>query len=263
MDTQKGYVAIPMGLEIYLQTSDPEIHAMIRRPQLEKISKFAGYVEETAGAEGLYWADRAVKASEFLREFAIPYLMVAGLLQAPVDGNTFKLEYFRPVNVNRVAQRGELYIWPSLTIMEEAPDKDEEVEFELEENAADVFAECLEIPREAIGLIAPAIMERRQIPFWKEGTYKATMERSLWMERKAEIMSVLPDEYFIYSSFPRCLPIPPPTIQYTRPPRVVCVPDGLDASIYRKLENCGWAVVKGKDPGARKEQSRCYAKHRP
>ncbi|MGI9862748.1 hypothetical protein SDD30_15330 [Moorella naiadis] len=260
-EDQQNYIAVPMGLEICLQTPDPEIYTTIRKPQKEKISKFASYVEETAGAEGLYWADRVVKASEYLRDFAIPYLMVAGLLQAPVDGNTFKLEYFRPLDVNKAIQKGDLYIWPSLTIMQGEPE--EEVEFELEEDAADVFADCLEIPREAIKLLVPVIMERRVIPFWQTDVYRDNMERSLWMEGKAEIMSILPDEYFINSSYPQYLPIPPPIIEFKLPSKIVHVPNNLDPSIYRKLENCGWVIIKEKDPGVKKERGNRHAENRP
>ncbi len=251
-------IAVPMGLEIYITSSDPELHTRIRGPQAEKIALFASFIETKAnGVGGVYWADRAVLARDYLMDMSIPYLMLAGLMKAPANFNVFKLDYFRPVEVNSLAE-GELYVWPVMGILtgvKELLKYGKDITIQLDKNDQEMLAKSLSIPEPLLTLMLPYIVERRKIPFLEEMAFKLSLEQALEDNDNVEILPVMPEEYYEGASWPRYLPLPPLMMQYDIPNRRINVPPGLDARICRRLENAGWVVNKQTGGGERKCRS--------
>lgn len=240
--------AVPMGIEVCISSADPSVYVRMMGSLFKEISRFAHYITETTGAAGIYWADRPVRMDDYLTNQYLIYFMAGNFVRTfrkQQDENVFKLEYFHPVEVGT---KGELYAWPALALVKEPPgvDSDLILEFEMPEAVEDMFAKCMKIPQETIKLLSP-LMERRLLPFWQEEMYKCVLEDMLWKEkddRGEEILPVLPADYFVYSSWPRYLPLPPETIKSRLPEREIVVPPDLDAGVCRKLENAGWNIIK-------------------
>ncbi len=238
--------AVPVGIEICISSMDPSVYTHMMGSLFKEIFRFARYIAETTGAEGIYWADRPVRMDDYLTDHSMIYFMAGSFIKTyrkQQEENVFKLEYFRPVDAGT---KGELYAWPALVLVKEPPGagSDLVLEFEAPEAVKGMFAKCMQIPRETIKLLSP-LMERRLLPFWQEEMYRCVLENMLWKEKvQEEILPVLPADYFVYSSWPRYLPLPPEIIKSRLPGRDIVVPPDLDAGVCRKLENAGWNIIK-------------------
>lgn len=245
---QNSLIAVPMGLEIYIGSSDPELHTRIRGTQASKIASFAEYIKTQEGGigAGLYWADRAVVARDYLTNMSLPYLMLAGLVKAPETPNVFKLDYFRPVEINAL-KKGELYIWPVIGILSRITGRGKGVKIPISEETPKILAKSLEVSDTLLTITLPYIAERREIPFLEELAFKLSLERALEDSDIVDIPPVMPEEYFEGAAWPRYLPLPPIMVKYEVPNRIISVPASLNADTCRRLENAGWIVNKRSD----------------